>query len=188
MIVLDEILLAFKKAGTAAFRSREYAALLGKKAYARLVLHRLKNRGEIVFVRNGWWAFPDSVVEAIASEVSKPCYVSFHSALFLNGLTTQIPAIVQIAVARKPKNYKIFERSVKEFRIQKSQFNGFYRKEGVLLASPEKAFFDALALPRTCSEIVLLEALKKLDIDKINPRTIAEKKRLKRLIKNVEQN
>ena len=50
---MDEILKAMKKTGKAAFRTREYAALLGKKVYARLVLHRLKEKREIISINEG---------------------------------------------------------------------------------------------------------------------------------------
>ena len=132
---MDTILADLKRAGRSAFRIREFAALLGKRAYARLVLHRLNEKGELVLVMNGWWAFPESIPEAVACEISKPCYVSFHSALFLHGLTTQTPRSVQVAVARKTKpSYEVSGLKVKEFKIAKEQFNNFIAKDGILLA------------------------------------------------------
>src|SRR3989338_2493497 len=47
-----------RKTGRGAFRTREYAALVGNSGYARVALHRLKNKGEIFLVKRGWWAFP----------------------------------------------------------------------------------------------------------------------------------
>ncbi|MBU0591947.1 hypothetical protein KKF81_01895 [Candidatus Micrarchaeota archaeon] len=193
---MDKILDMMKKAGRNAFRTSEYTALLGKKGYARLVLHRLKVKGQIISIKNGWWAFPDAMPEAIASEVSKPCYISFHSALFLHGLTSQTPRKVQVAVIRKTKTYKIqgthgFE--IKEYKIKKNEFNKFYRKDGIMLAIPAKALADALTLPRTCPEIVIKEALGNMDISDLTMtepliHTSAAKKRLKRLIKYVRKN
>ena len=163
---MDKILTGFRRAGRAAFRMREYAALLGKRGYARLVLHRLKERGELVLVKRGWWAFPESIPEAVACELSRPCYVSFHSALFLHGLTTQTPRSVQVAVARRTKpSYEVFGLKVKEFKIAKSRFNNFSAKDGVLLASSEKAFADCISLPRTCPDFILREVVEKIDVD-----------------------
>ncbi|MEW6528791.1 MAG: hypothetical protein AB1391_02795 [Candidatus Micrarchaeota archaeon] len=183
---MDEILASLKKAGRCAFRTKEYAALLGKKEYARLVLHRLKEKGGITSVRNGWWAFSGSIPEAVACEISKPCYVSFHSALFLHGLTTQTPRVIQIAVTRRTRAYTLFGMVVKEFKMLKKSFNNFYAKEGVLLASPEKAFADCISLPRSCPEIVLFEALDKIDIEKVRSllSTNAALKRFGRVIQN----
>ena len=181
-----KILEKLRKSGRAAFSTKEYSFLLGKKGYARLQLHRAKNKGEIVKIKNGWWAFPDAMAEAVACEISNPCYLSFHSALYLHGLTTQIPNSVQLAVARKPRNYKVLGTKVREFRIKKGSFTGFYRKENLLLASMEKAFADALTLPRTCPEIVLVESSKSVDISKVPAllRSMAAKTRLKKVIKD----
>jgi len=181
---MDEIIRAFRKSGRAAFRTREYGALLGKRGYARLALHRLKLREEIISVRNGWWAFPDSVPEAIACEVSTPCYVSFHSALFLHGLTTQVPRTIQLAVSRQARRYVIAGVEAKEYRIKKASFTGFQRKDALLLASPEKAVADSLNLPRACPDVVLAEAIRGIDKEIVEGMlvTAAAKKRLKRLI------
>lgn len=182
---MDGILQLIKKAGKTAFRTKEYAALLNKSKYARLVLHRLKEKGELVRIKNGWWAFANSAPEAIAVEVSKPAYLSFHSALFLHGLTTQIPSKIQLAVSRKVKNYSFDSYSVKEFKIKKNEFTAFFRKGALLIASAEKALADAISYPRSCPEVVLIESLKKIDLTKINEflHTKAAKKRLKRLIR-----
>ncbi len=177
---MDEILVDMKRAGRAAFRTREYASLLGKKNYARLVLHRIKKKGEILLIRKGWWAFPGAIPEAVACEISAPCYVSFHSALFLHGLTTQTPRNVQVAVARRTRKYAALGIKVNEFRIKKSQFNNFAKKEGVLLASPEKAVADCLSLPRTCPEFIVLEAIGKVDVAGV-ARLLESKAAFKRL-------
>lgn len=180
---MDEILLSMKKAGRAAFRTREYAALKSSGAYARLVLSRLKKRGGIEPVKNGWWAFPDSMPEAVACEVSRPCYLSFHSALYLHGLTTQIPGKIQLAVARKPRKYSVAGTPVAEYKVLAKNFSGFSRKDGILLAWPEKAFADCLSLPRTCPPVVLREAIGKIDAAKVRVLlSAAAKARLKRVI------
>ncbi len=185
---MDEILQALKKADRSAFRTREYSAMLNKKGYARLVLHRLKLRKEILSIKNGWWAFPDALPEHIACEMSKPCYLSFHSALALHGLTTQTPRNIQVAVIKKTKKYVVLGTEVKEYKLKKAQFNNFSRKEGLMFASPEKAFADCLLLPRACPEIILLEAIDKINLDKIRLLiTPAAERRLKRLIKHAKQ-
>jgi predicted transcriptional regulator of viral defense system len=184
---MDGILTALKKAGRAAFRTREYAALLDKKGYARLVLHRLKKNGEIVLIKNGWWTFPDAMPEAVACEISAPCYISFHSALFLHGLTTQTPMRIQVAVARKTKRYSVLGMEVKEYKVK--SIGDFSRKDGILLASPERAFADCLTLPRTSPDIVLIEAVRKIDVEKAKKlvSSAAAQKRLRRAIRHAKQ-
>jgi predicted transcriptional regulator of viral defense system len=176
---MDKILMGFKKTKRAAFRTKEYSALLGKKTYARLVLHRLKKKNELVLVRNGFWAFPDSLPEAIACEVSMPCYLSFHSAIYMHGLTTQIPRVIQLAVTRNAKSYYVLSNKVQEYKIKKVFFTGFTSKDGLLLASPEKAFADSINVPRSCPDFVLEEVLEKIDLN--NAKKFISKPGLKRL-------
>lgn len=185
---MNVILGGFVRLGRSAFRTREYTGLLGKPAYARLALHRLKKKGELVLVRRGWWAFPKALPEAVACEISKPCYVSFHSALYLHGLTTQISRVIQLAVVRNGGNYNVFGTKVKEYRVDASRFNNFFSKEGLLLAAPEKAFADCLNTPRACPEVVLKEALSKISEDAARQlASAAGAKRLSRLLKIVGQ-
>ena len=180
MSSFDEALAAV--AGKGAFSTAEFAALLGKSAgYARLVLHRLKVRKKIASVKRGWWAAPNALPEEAAAAVSFPCYVSFHSALYLRGLTTQIPSRIQLAVARKAKRYEAFGVRVQEYKAPAGAFAGFDSRKGFPLALPEKAFADCLRLPRACPEIILVEALPALDEEKI--RRYCSKRMLERLEK-----
>jgi predicted transcriptional regulator of viral defense system len=185
---MDKILAEFRKSGKPAFRTREYSAFIGKKGYARLVLHRLKERGEISRVRNGWWAFPDSVPEAVACEMSKPAYISFHSALYIHGLTTQMPRMIQLAVARNAKKYSAMGIEVREYRVKRENFNGFYRKDNIMIATPEKAVADCLQIPRSCPEMVVAEAIAKSDAKKIMDILSAPaKRRMLKVIKDAGQ-
>ena len=213
MSTISKILQELKIAKRSAFSTIEIAGLYqkngkngknGKKkpntgtGYIRLMLHRSYKKGEIKKVKNGWWALADSMGEAVACEVSKPAYISFHSALYLHGLTTQIPRKIQLATLRKPKKYTIDGTQVVEYKIKKENFNTFYLKDSILLASKEKAFTDCLILPRTCPEMVLIEVIGNLDLNILKSVlngpvgqagrvTQAAKNRLKRLMRTVDK-
>jgi len=166
------------------FRAREFiAALGGRAAYAYVALHRLKRAKRIDGIRNGWWAKAGAAPEEIASAVSYPCYLSFHSALHVHGLTTQIPRFVQLAVRRKARKYGFAGGEAREYRV--GEFNGFEIKEGIPIASPEKAFSDCLRIPRACPNAILSEAMGKVDIWEV--KKACNKRMLKRL-KEVEKN
>ncbi len=181
----SEILALLRKGNRAAFRSRELAALLGNKNYTKIVLHRLKERGEVKMVKRGWWAFPDAMPQEIACQISRPSYVSFFSALNMHGLTTQIPGIVQLAVCRNAKSYEIKGEKVKEYKVKKRDFNNFVLNDGILLATPEKAFADCLNVPKTASKSILVEAIENIDLEKVKPLlSPSGLKRLKKLIKH----
>jgi predicted transcriptional regulator of viral defense system len=180
---MDKILEEMKKAGRQAFRTREYAALLGKPDYARIVLHRLNKKGEIFKIKNGHWAFAEAQIEAIACEMSKPSYVSFHSALYLHRLTTQIPLKVQLAVARNAKKYRIKKEAVQEYRIPVLSFNHATIKNegGIIIATPEQAFADCLLIKRSCPAIILIEAKASIKIDEVKKMLENSKAGTKRL-------
>lgn len=175
-----------RSAGRAAFSSREYAALRGNKAYAHLELHRLHKKGVLELVRRGWWAFSDAMPEAIACAMSAPAYISFHTAIHLHGLTTQTHRIIQLAVARNAKRYDIFGTKVQEYRIPKSQFSNYEKKDNLLIALPEKAVADAIAIPRSCPAIIIAEALQQIDADKVRHylESTEAKKRLGKLMQH----
>ena len=152
-----------------AFRTVEFCGLQRKGSlYARQTLHRLKTRGKIIHIRRGWWAKPDALAETIAGIISYPGSLSFHSALYLHGLTTQIPRHIQIAVGRKARRYEVLDTQVQEYRLPKKMLGGFEVRDHMPLARAEKAFADCLRLPRACPDIILAEAFPKLDENKIS--------------------
>lgn len=184
---MNKILQLLKSSKRAAFSTKEYSALAGKKGYARLALHRAFVKGEIQKVKNGWWTFPDSIPEAVACEVSKPGYISFHSALALHGLTTQTPNIIQVAILKVKKNYPVFGIPVRQYKV--NSLSDFSLRDGVLLASPERAVADSITHPRSCPDIVLLEAIGNISQDLVFSMltSSAAKKRFARLLKYARQ-
>src|SRR3989338_2032333 len=118
----NKTLLLLARSKRAAFRTREFAASYKNKAYARLVLHRLKKQGKIKSVKKGWWAFPDAMPEAVACEISSPAYLSFLPALSLHRPTTQFPRWIQLAVPRPARKYALEGTEAKEYRIRPGSF------------------------------------------------------------------
>lgn len=182
MATIDEVLGRMKPV----FLAREFiAALGGKKDYAYVALNRLKQRGKIENVRRWWWAKDGATPEEIAAAISYPCYLSFHSALHVHGLTTQIPLFVQLAVCRKARKYGFAGGEAREYRVKKEEFGGFEIVEGIPVASAEKAFADCLRLPRACPSAILAEAMDGVDVWKV--KKMCNRRMLKRL-REVEGN
>ncbi len=180
MGTIDEALSKMKPA----FRTCEFISELhGKAAYANTVLYRLKKAGKIMQVKRGWLAKAGTTPLEIACQISYPCYVSFHSALHVHGLTTQIPKVVQLAVCRKARKYEFPGGKTREYRLKRHLFTGFEVKQGIPIAAPEKAFADCLRLPRACPLAVLAEALENVDIWKVKKMC---NKRMQKRLKEVE--
>src|SRR3989338_7873930 len=159
MVKFRTVLESWNKIGKSAFRTSEMAKLVGNSAYSRVLLHRLKKKGKIALVRRGIWAFSDAIPQVVACEISKPAFLSFFSALYIHGLTTQIPIVIQLAVVRNATRYNIFDQRVQEYKVRSDFFNNFQEVDGILLASKEKAFADSLMIHRSCPLGVLVEAL-----------------------------
>ncbi len=182
MGTIDDALVKMKPV----FQAKEFiAALGGKREYAYVVLNRLKKKGKIKNVKRWWWAKSGAAPEEIAAAISYPCYLSFHSALHAHGLTTQFPRAVQLAVCRKARKYVFAGGEAREYGFEKNEFGGFEIREGIPIATPEKAFADCLRFPRACPQVVLAEALEKVNVWEV--KKLCNKRMLKRL-KEVESN
>lgn len=187
----DEFLGVLRVLEKPVFKTREFEAAASKSGksagYARLALHRLGAKGKLVKARRGWWALPEALPEEVACVVSAPCYLSFQSALYAHGLTTQIPLRTQLAVARKPRKYFVAGALAQEYKVPKKFFRGYAVKSGQALASPEKAFADCLLLPRACPNVVLVEALAGVDVAAVRKYCGRNKRMLARLKKLEKQ-
>jgi predicted transcriptional regulator of viral defense system len=112
----------------------------------------------------------------IASELIRPYYLSYWTALHYYGWTEQPSNTIFIATTKLKHAIKVSGVTFKFIKLKPSRFCG-YRKckvdgHQVIVASPEKAIVDCLDQPRYCGEIV--EAAKgiwfgrnELDFDKI---------------------
>jgi hypothetical protein len=61
----------------------------------------------------------------------------------------------------------VLGNDVKEYKVDKRFFNHFAARDGLLLATPEKAFADCLNVPRSCPSVVLVEAITRVDLSKV---------------------
>lgn len=127
------------------------------KAYQ--TLHRLKGAGLIREVEQGKYLTlglqPARVLANplfIATQIARPAYVSFWSALHFYGLTEQAPRTVFIATTRKKARVDFEGYAFQYVHVKPAKFFG-YRRERVgdlsfLVAEKEKALVDALDQPR----------------------------------------
>ncbi len=180
------VMAFLRKAGKKTISTKQAYALFDSRGYARLALSRLKKRGALKPVRNGWWALSDASAEEVACEISAPCYISFHSALYLAGMTTQIPGSVQVAILRqRPRTYRVFGTVVREIRLKnREEFRSFAKTDGIVCATTPKATADCLNYPRTCPQTVVVEALERVGADEVEPLlSKGGKKRFRRLMR-----
>jgi predicted transcriptional regulator of viral defense system len=81
-------------------------------------------------------------LENVAAQLYIPNYLSFESALAKYGILNLIPYTLTFATTRKTKTYTIEKREIEFRQISSQLFFGFEMKNGIYIASPEKAFLD----------------------------------------------
>ena len=84
----------------------------------------------------------DISIENVAAQLYIPNYLSFEYALARYGILNLIPYTLTFATTRKTKNYLLQKKRIEFRQISPELFFGFEMKNGIYIASPEKAFLD----------------------------------------------
>lgn len=116
-------------------------------------LSSLAEDGRIVRIRRGLWAitghpdFSPYVLVPYLFEEEDAGYVSFFTALNLHGMIDQIPQLIELATRINKKSLETPVGTFEFHQLQEALYGGFEpadQRWSYLLATPEKAIFDAL--------------------------------------------
>ncbi len=128
----------------------EAAARLGiSDMYASKLLARLARDGLILRLRRGLWAVTTQVNPYILPPyltAPYPSYISAWTALYHHGLIDQIPQQIYVVSLDRSKRIKTPVAVFVVRHISPTLFEGYTARDGVLMATPEKALFDAVYL------------------------------------------
>ncbi|MEI6237967.1 MAG: hypothetical protein WCP15_00340 [bacterium] len=113
----------------------------------------------------------------VANFLYEPSYISFESALNFHGILSQFPVEITSATVKKTKSKEIDGNLYDYSRINKDLFWGYEKKEGFLIALPEKALLDQIYLS--------INGKKRIDIDEYDLSNI-DKKRLNEYMNSVK--
>lgn len=138
---------ALRRLGTRVLTTGEAsAALRTSQSAASRSLRDLEAKGLARQVRFGLWVLGDEPIDplALVSELTRPfpAYVSFVSALAAHGTIDQIPRDITVASLAKPRRIETSFGTYAIHRLPPKLFSGFTEKNGVALATVEKAIFD----------------------------------------------
>lgn len=150
------------------FVTKEAAMVLGvSHAYTSMILSRLAKQKTVIPLTRARWAYSDSVDPLLLPNIlahPMKAYISLYSALYYRGLIDQIPSTVFAITNGKTK---LFETPLGTISLH--SINGFLftdyemiGKEGLFMATAEKALFDTLYLAPAKSHI--FTRLTELDI------------------------
>lgn len=152
----------------ALFQTADAAACLNVSfAHASKILRRLTDAGFLIHLMRSRWAFVGQVDPLQAPEyltAPYPCYISLQSALYYHGLISQIPATFY---AMSPARTRIYQNKLGVFSVHHVNPDFFFgfeyiEKEGIKMATPEKALLDVFYLSPTHS--LLFKALPEIEI------------------------
>jgi len=82
----------------------------------------------------------------LANFLYQPSYISFESALNFYGILSQFPYEVSNATTKKTAKKEFQDKVFTYTRIKKDLFWGYEKKQGFIIALPEKALADQLYL------------------------------------------
>jgi len=105
---------------------------------------------------------------ALANFFYQSSYVSFESALNFYGILSQFPYEISSATARKTVKKEFQDKVFTYTRIKKDLFWGYEKKQGFIIALPEKALADQLYLSS--------KGYKRMNLDEYNLEIISAPK------------
>jgi len=167
---LERVLMRLRESSLAVFTITDLRRITGcsrESAYVylnRMVERRLVNKVE----RGKFTVYDDPFL--VSTQLTYPSYISFLSALFLHGKTTQTINEIQVVTPKGKRSVKIFGMEIRFVKLNPRLVFGFKKvRKGnsfIFLAELEKAIVDSLYLPRYCPLSETFSALKDANVEK----------------------
>lgn len=137
------------------FTCNDVAQLFGiQVASARVLCARNAATGAFVRLKRNFYVLdqhwrrlstPESL--RIANFLQVPSYVSFMTALSRYELTTQVQRdFVESASVKRSVRYGVRGRAFNYYKLNPACYFGFVKEDNLFIATPEKAFVDAIYL------------------------------------------
>jgi len=149
---------------------------------ARVLCSRYAQSGLFVRLKKGiyvlgerWEGLSREEFLKIANLLQVPSYISFQTALSYYGLSTQVQQnFFESTSLKRSLKADIKGAAFRYYKLKKPYYFDFTKRDGVFIASPEKAFLDAVYLGSFGKYKLDMNAV---DIDKL------DRKKLKNMLK-----
>ncbi len=159
-----------------------------KKTNTYVYLSRMKAKNLIHEIEKGKYTLLEDPVE-ITPFLVQPSYISFLYALYLHGITNQIPLKIQIVSPKRKKSILFKDTEIKFIKMNTKRIFGYektrYGNGYILLAEPEKTIVDSVFLQKHCSVSETWNALQTHDFNADKLLEYAQKMHSKALLKRV---
>jgi len=148
------ILSLVEKGGLPTFGVNDIVRLSGwDRGRIHNTLASLLRKGHLTRVSRGRYTLTDGIVEnifQISTDLVKPSYISFWTALSHYGFTEQQVRKIQLVSTKQIGKINIGNFGVEIITLKSSRFFGYVRADGFVIAEPEKALMDSLFRPDLC--------------------------------------
>ena len=127
------------------FTMADLRVVLGDRTEAALFkrLAGLVREGVLVKVKRGLYAVPGASLEEISHRIDPKAYISTGTVLARHALIGSVPARrVQAVRTGRPRTYRCALGTIEHLSIAPRLYFGFSLEDGILRATPEKAFLD----------------------------------------------
>jgi predicted transcriptional regulator of viral defense system len=115
------------------------------------ILSNMVRKGLAVRVERGKYALSSSFDELdvyeIVSEIFKPSYLAFWSALHYHGMTDQVPRMIFLVTTRRKRPFMLQGQWVRYVTLSRRFFFGYERNGKVVVSDREKTVIDCLMHP-----------------------------------------
>lgn len=165
---IKSLYFAYNEVADALNITPDSARVLCSRYAAKDILVRIKRN--VYALRERWEYLDEADIMRIANIILVPSYISLTTALSYYGCTTQIQQnYIESICVSKTINRNIDRVEFNYTKVSKQYYFDFSKLNGVFIASPEKAFIDALyltSLGRYSLDFSALE-ISKLDVEKL---------------------
>lgn len=150
-----------------------------KEQSLKVALSRLAKDGQVTRIGRGFYSLDAAKINwgKIALEIYGPGYVSFESVLADHGILSQKPSNLTIATTKRSRKMETAGLLIFYRHINPELFWGFSNQDGILTATPEKAFLDLAYLS--------LNGYAHFDVEEMNL-DLLDKKRLKEYLNKID--
>lgn len=136
------------------------------------VLKKLIRNGVLVKIERGKYILEKRQIDdfSLANFLYQSSYVSFESALNFHGILSQFPYEITSATTRKSLTKSFEGKTFSYVHLDKKFFTGYEKKNGMLIAEPEKALADQQYLKSKGRKTINFDELdlKQINITKFN--------------------
>ena len=147
-----------------AFSLADVSQIVSGRGYAKVLLGKLVDKGEVRRLKPGLYSFHDDDF-LVSTSLAKPSYISSMSALQYHRLVSQMPNAVFCFTTGRGRSFSL---NAEVRFVHTGLFFGFqpreYRNFMLPIADPEKAIIDSIGL---CPVSLFEEALGSVDLERM---------------------